>query len=186
MPTLTWSNGYIRNDTGAVGSDPKGLVSNTFAGDGRTWHVSVATGFKIIKAARYGGSSRGTFEAIVMPLGEYTDFDITFENGKYYSFALTNANTSNISPSDVSNDTVEMTAYGVTISYQNSTIATMDTTGVKTLLTGATFCEDDIVVSYTAPSLPSGRTTVTDNGTYDISQYASVMVAVPSASGVSF
>lgn len=77
-------------------------------------------------------------------------------------------------------------SHAVTISYQNSTIATMDATGVKTLLTGATFCEDDIVVSYTAPSGPSGSTTVTDNGTYDISQYASVVVAVPSASGVSF
>lgn len=33
---------------------------------------------------------------------------------------------------------------------------------------------------------PSGSTTVTDNGTYDISQYASVVVAIPAASGVSF
>lgn len=33
---------------------------------------------------------------------------------------------------------------------------------------------------------PSGSTTLTDNGTYDISQYASVVVAVPAASGVSF
>ena len=33
---------------------------------------------------------------------------------------------------------------------------------------------------------PSGSTTVTDNGTYNISQYASVVVAVPAASGVSF
>ena len=33
---------------------------------------------------------------------------------------------------------------------------------------------------------PSGSTTVTDNGTYNIAQYASVVVAVPAASGVSF
>lgn len=33
---------------------------------------------------------------------------------------------------------------------------------------------------------PSGSTTVTDNGTYNISQYASIIVAVPTASGVSF
>lgn len=35
-------------------------------------------------------------------------------------------------------------------------------------------------------STPSGSTTVTDNGTYNIAQYASVVVAVPAASGVSF
>lgn len=40
----------------------------------------------------------------------------------------------------------------VTISYQGAEIATMNATGVKTLLTGSTFCEDDIVVSYTKPS----------------------------------
>lgn len=33
---------------------------------------------------------------------------------------------------------------------------------------------------------PSGSTTVTDNGTYNISQYASIIVSVPTASGVSF
>lgn len=43
----------------------------------------------------------------------------------------------------------------VTISYKNNEIATMNATGVKTLLTGDTFCEDDIVVSYTKPSAPS-------------------------------
>lgn len=34
--------------------------------------------------------------------------------------------------------------------------------------------------------VPSGSTTVTDNGTYNIAQYASVSVSIPSASGVSF
>lgn len=43
----------------------------------------------------------------------------------------------------------------VTITYKNNEIATMNATGVKTLLTGDTFCEDDIVVSYTKPSAPS-------------------------------
>lgn len=40
----------------------------------------------------------------------------------------------------------------VSISYKNAEIATMNATGVKTLLTGDCFCEDDIVVSYTKPS----------------------------------
>lgn len=37
----------------------------------------------------------------------------------------------------------------VEISYKGSQIASMDATGVKTLLTGDTFCEDDITVAYT-------------------------------------
>lgn len=43
----------------------------------------------------------------------------------------------------------------VIISYKNAEIATMNATGVKTLLTGDTFCEDDIVVAYTKPSTPA-------------------------------
>jgi hypothetical protein len=43
----------------------------------------------------------------------------------------------------------------VTITYKNATIATMDATGVKTLLTGDSLCEDDIIVSYTKPSAPT-------------------------------
>lgn len=79
--------------------------------------------------------------------------------------------------------------HAVTISYQNSTIATMDETGVKTLLTGSTFCEDDIVISYTAPSGPSGtkNISISSNGTTteDVTNYAtaSITVAVPQPSG---
>lgn len=40
----------------------------------------------------------------------------------------------------------------VTITYKNAEIATMSATGVKTLLTGAQYCEDDITVSYTKPT----------------------------------
>ena len=40
----------------------------------------------------------------------------------------------------------------VVISYKNAEIASMDATGVKTLLTGDAFCEDNIIVSYTAPT----------------------------------
>lgn len=40
----------------------------------------------------------------------------------------------------------------VTISYKGNEIASMSTTGVKTLLTGSTFCEGDISISYTKPS----------------------------------
>lgn len=40
----------------------------------------------------------------------------------------------------------------VTISYKGNEIASMNATGVKTLLTSSAFCEDDISISYTKPS----------------------------------
>jgi hypothetical protein len=43
----------------------------------------------------------------------------------------------------------------VEISYKGSQIASMSASGVKTLLTGDSFCEDDIIVSYTKPSAPA-------------------------------
>lgn len=53
----------------------------------------------------------------------------------------------------------------ITISYKGSSIATMDATGTKTLLTEGKYCEDDITLEYVKPSggggthnLPSGYT----------------------------
>lgn len=40
----------------------------------------------------------------------------------------------------------------ITISYKGSSIATMDATGTKTLLTSGKYCEDDITLAYTKPS----------------------------------
>lgn len=40
----------------------------------------------------------------------------------------------------------------ITISYKGSSIATMDATGTKTLLTEGKYCEDDITVEYVKPS----------------------------------
>lgn len=63
------------------------------------------------------------------------------------------------------NDTQGATIYyaiwetvDVIITYQGAQIATMSDTGTKTLLTSETFCEDDIVVSYTKPSSGGGGT----------------------------
>lgn len=42
----------------------------------------------------------------------------------------------------------------VSISYKGNEIASMNATGVKTLLTGSAFCEDDITVTYTKPAAP--------------------------------
>ena len=43
----------------------------------------------------------------------------------------------------------------VSISYKGNEIASMNATGVKTLLTSSAFCEDDITVTYTKPAAPS-------------------------------
>lgn len=43
----------------------------------------------------------------------------------------------------------------VEISYKGSQIASMSASGVKTLLTGDSFCEDDIIVAYTKPAAPT-------------------------------
>lgn len=72
----------------------------------------------------------------------------------------------------------------VEISYKGAQIASMDATGVKTLLTGDTFCEDDIVIQYTAPSAPTPtgtkQITITQNGTTteDVTNYANASIAV--------
>ena len=53
----------------------------------------------------------------------------------------------------------------VSISYKGNEIASMNATGVKTLLTGSTFCEGDITVAYTKPAAPT-PTLQTKSATY--------------------
>lgn len=65
-------------------------------------------------------------------------------------------------------------------------------TGTKQISISANGTTTEDVAAYANAQItvavpqPSGSTTVTDNGTYDIAQYASVVVAIPAASGVSF
>ena len=53
----------------------------------------------------------------------------------------------------------------VSISYKGNEIASMNATGVKTLLTSSAFCEDDITVTYTKPAAPP-PTLQTKSATY--------------------
>ena len=74
----------------------------------------------------------------------------------------------------------------ITINYKGSSIATMDASGTKTLLTEGKYCEDDIEVVYVSPGGGStlGTKTITANDTYNASSdsldgYSQVTVSVP-------
>lgn len=71
----------------------------------------------------------------------------------------------------------------VTISYKGESIATMSASGTKTLQTQGKYCEDNITVQYTSPGsggiTPTGSITITDNGTYDVTDKASAIVNLP-------
>lgn len=65
-------------------------------------------------------------------------------------------------------------------------------TGTKAISITANGTTTEDVTNYASAQItvavpqPSGSTTLTDNGTYDVSAYASAVVAIPTASGVSF
>ena len=54
----------------------------------------------------------------------------------------------------------------ITISYKGSSIATMDDTGTKTLLTEGKYCEDDITIDYVKSGGGGGGLTKVASGTY--------------------
>ena len=60
----------------------------------------------------------------------------------------------------------------ITISYKGNSIATMDATGSKTLLTEGKYCEDDITVAYTKPSGGSSAFTLIASAVFEnLSEY---------------
>ncbi len=73
---------------------------------------------------------------------------------------------------------------GVTIKYKDSTIASMNADGTKTLKTGGKYCEGDIGVEYTAPTPSLISKNIAANGTYaaaldNADGYSEVVVNVP-------
>lgn len=69
----------------------------------------------------------------------------------------------------------------VNITYKGASIATITGSGTKTLNTRGKYCEGDITVQCTdaGGTAPSGSVTITENGTYDVTDKASAVVALP-------
>lgn len=65
----------------------------------------------------------------------------------------------------------------VTVKYKGAVIATVDSSGTKTLETSGKYCEGDIAVEYAKPT-PSGTKSITENGTYDVTNFAAAEVDV--------
>ena len=77
----------------------------------------------------------------------------------------------------------------VEISYKGSEIATMSSSGVKTLLTGDTFCEGDIIVEYTKPVPAAGSATtpstaITANPTLSVSSSGLISASVSKSQSI--
>ena len=65
----------------------------------------------------------------------------------------------------------------ITISYKGSSIATMDASGTKTLLTEGKYCEDDIEVAYVKPS-GGGAYSLLNSGEYTIESTGNINIPV--------
>lgn len=63
-----------------------------------------------------------------------------------------------------------------TVTYKGNTLTTVDNQ-TKTLNTSGKYLEDDITL-VDVTSVPSGTLTITQSGTYDVTQYSEVIVNI--------
>ena len=75
----------------------------------------------------------------------------------------------------------------VLINYSGNEIASLSQTGRKTLLTSYKYCFDNVEVVYTKSGItPTGSITLSSNGTFDVTNYASAVVALPDGNEVHY
>ena len=100
-----WRQGYIRDTNGTIGSDTKILVSGFVAGDGKSHHVTVDTGWKCGKISKYSAASTNNY--VEKAQSAFTgSVDIELESGYFYLFQISKDPAVVITASDVTDSTI--------------------------------------------------------------------------------
>ena len=109
--TLTdWVNGYVRDSSpaGSIAYDAQILVSGysgtylTQKGDGKTYKITMASGWTLRKVCEYSNNQLGSYIGVV----DISSGSISLDSNKYYVFQIRKEPIANISPSDVTSNTI--------------------------------------------------------------------------------